>query len=163
MNTRRLLICAALTAFAVACGAGQQPASAPAQTSMRSDASSSAPRPSEPGARSPSTFPTDVPSAPSGMPVAPTMPSAFPTSRLFERERIVQELTQLQKGLDLSLSAGARQCDLACRALTSMEKAVEKLCRMADGNAEQQQCEVARGKLREATTHVRAECGECVH
>ncbi len=160
MNTRRLLILALLTAFAVACGAGQQPAAAPPSATQSEAHDAAAARQPAPGATTPTA--TTTPGAspfPSGLPTSPLTP----TSRFVERERIVQELTLLQKGLDLSLNAGVRQCDLACRALTSMEKAVEKLCRMAQDDAEQKQCDDARGRLRDATTRVKTECGECAH
>jgi hypothetical protein len=52
-------------------------------------------------------------------------------------------------------------CDAVCRALRSMERATERLCDIASGDAEMETCEQARARVEEARRRVKAACGEC--
>jgi hypothetical protein len=62
------------------------------------------------------------------------------------------EMRQLQGALST--------CDVACRSLASMERAVKVVCSLTQGE-EQSRCEEARRRLREARTRVRAACKTC--
>jgi hypothetical protein len=54
-------------------------------------------------------------------------------------------------------AALANDCATACRALDSMRRATERLCALDPGD----RCVVARRKLDDATTRVRASCPSC--
>jgi hypothetical protein len=62
------------------------------------------------------------------------------------------EMRQLQGALST--------CDVACRSLASMERAVKIVCSLTQGE-DQARCEEARKRLREARTRVRASCKTC--
>jgi hypothetical protein len=59
------------------------------------------------------------------------------------------------------LAAAAADCDSACRALASMDRATTHLCSLADLPDDRRRCEDARQRLSEARGRVRAACGAC--
>jgi hypothetical protein len=67
------------------------------------------------------------------------------------------ELDRAQRDLE----AAASDCEAACRALASMERATSHLCSLADEDADRRRCDDARGRLAEARKRVRGACGTC--
>jgi predicted ATPase with chaperone activity len=60
----------------------------------------------------------------------------------------------------MQLEAAMTSCDLACRALGSLERAARVVCDLEQGD-ERPRCEMARSRLRGARARVRAACGQC--
>jgi hypothetical protein len=60
----------------------------------------------------------------------------------------------------LQLEAPMTSCDLACRALGSLERAARVVCDL-DQETDHPRCEQARSRLRTARARVRASCGQC--
>jgi hypothetical protein len=61
----------------------------------------------------------------------------------------------------LALEASAGSCTAACRALGSMERAADQLCKLASSSEDAGRCDDARGKLIAARERVRTACGSC--
>ena len=56
-----------------------------------------------------------------------------------------------------ALSAGASDCALACKALSSLERSAARLCELSPGPT----CDDAKGKAEKARAQVRAACPMC--
>jgi MYXO-CTERM domain-containing protein len=72
------------------------------------------------------------------------------------------QLDTLERELDeenaaLSTDLGASDCMAACRALTSMRRAAEKICALSPGP----RCEAARAKASAASDRVKKSCPTC--
>jgi hypothetical protein len=61
----------------------------------------------------------------------------------------------------VDLEAAANDCSVACRALTSMERAVTHLCALTEDPDDRRRCESAKKQLLDARTRVRQACGTC--
>jgi hypothetical protein len=61
----------------------------------------------------------------------------------------------------IDLEAAANDCSVACRALTSMERAVAHLCALTEEPDDRRRCDSARKQLLSARTRVRQACGSC--
>jgi hypothetical protein len=61
----------------------------------------------------------------------------------------------------IDLEAAASDCSVACRALTSMERAVTHLCALTEEPDDRRRCDSAKKQLRDARTRVRQACGSC--
>jgi hypothetical protein len=61
----------------------------------------------------------------------------------------------------LESSLGSSACDMACRALASMDRSAKVMCELAHGADEQVRCNDAKARLREARGRVKRTCGEC--
>jgi hypothetical protein len=59
------------------------------------------------------------------------------------------------------LEAAQGDCEAACRALASMQRATERLCALAGEPDDRRRCEDARKRLLAARDRVRSACGEC--
>ena len=149
---RTRLAATTLVVFVAACGGERKsaeapkssmppaeaaPAGYPAQAPTPADASST-----ESAARAPSV---------SGSSVAPHPDRS---ARLVQASR---EVDISQRELDL---AGG-DCQNACRALGSMDRATGHLCALAESNDEVRRCGDARTRLYSARDKVRTTCGSC--
>ncbi len=114
-------------------------------------------------AQPPSTTAGTVPAPP---PPATTFPFPMPTAGGLLPGSDGQKPTTMMGALMLfeqeamRLDASAANCDLACRALGSLERAARVVCDL-DQEADHPRCEMARTRLRAARTRVRAACGQC--
>src|SRR5258708_27744636 len=61
----------------------------------------------------------------------------------------------------VDLEAAASDCSVACRALTSMERAVVHLCALTEEPDDRRRCDSAKKQLLDARTRVRQACGSC--
>ena len=124
-------------------------------------APTSAPAPAGPGCgdappASPVATPPPPPPPPAAAPsVVP--PADEPMRREALRVTARAELDRAQRDLE----AAASDCEAACRALASMERATTHLCSLADQDADRRRCDDARGRLAEARKRVRGACGTC--
>jgi hypothetical protein len=89
----------------------------------------------------------------------PPPPSAAdqPAERASSRIAARAELDRAQHDLD----SAASDCESACRALASMERATSHLCSLAEDPDDQSRCGDARRRLTTAQGRVRAACGGC--
>jgi hypothetical protein len=62
---------------------------------------------------------------------------------------------------EAELQAAASDCNRACQALASMERAAVHLCALADLPDDRRRCESARKQVLDARTRVRLACGSC--
>jgi uncharacterized membrane protein len=67
------------------------------------------------------------------------------------------DLDRAQRDLELATS----DCESACRALASMERATSHLCSLAEEPDDQRRCDDARLRLTAARGRVHAACGGC--
>jgi hypothetical protein len=105
------------------------------------------------GSAAPATeSPSPPPPAPAGVPVGgpPPQPEASRASARAEVERAERDL-----------DAAGTNCEWACRALGSMERATTHLCSLADQDDDRRRCEDARRRLSDARSRVRSACGVC--
>lgn len=112
--------------------------------------------------------PPPAPASPAAEPSSPpssTAPGARATEKKLDGkdkdsgagDALSQALAELElwsRSVELSLSS----CEMACRALGSMERAAKQVCVLSD---DRQRCDDATRRLREARARVRASCGEC--
>jgi hypothetical protein len=155
MSARRLLSLLVLAVLLLACSAKQTPPASPAPAGAGEPPPLSPPPQAAPGAQpqptsssstSPFASPPPIPGAP--------MPESWPREMqiLGAMLTLENEMRQLQGALST--------CDVACRSLASMERAVKIVCSLTQGE-EQTRCEEARRRLREARIRVRAACKTC--
>lgn len=103
-----------------------------------------APNAAPPGYPSPTFGPR--PAAPSTATFPADLPGADPMFGLILAEQ----------GVAMSLSS----CDVACKALGSMERAVQQIC-VSDRGTDGERCSDAKGRLRRARARVREACSIC--
>jgi hypothetical protein len=152
-----------LTVLVCHCGAAPTPppASAPAPAF---NAPAEAPR-------APDGAPADSvqTAAPGGQPVPPPPPppppavaptpesSASPGDR---RSALMQARAEVER-TERELLNGAPNCENACRALSSMQRAVEHLCALADDSDDKRRCEDATHRFSTTRDRVFTTCGSC--
>jgi hypothetical protein len=102
----------------------------------------------------PSLSPPVMPPPP---PPPPTTPADQPAERVATRLAARAELDRAQRELE----SAASDCESACRALASMERATSHLCSLADEPDDQRRCDDAKLRLTTARGRVRAACGGC--
>ena len=73
--------------------------------------------------------------------------------------KALEQFRASTKSLELSLSNAA--CDMACRALASMDRSAKVMCELAHPGDEQTRCDDARAKVNDARVRVQHACGEC--
>lgn len=83
-----------------------------------------------------------------------------------EDQRDLRKAERISAGADLDravreLDAAASDCESACRALASMERATTHLCSLAEDPGDQRRCDDAKVRLTAAKGRVRAACGAC--
>jgi hypothetical protein len=135
------------------CGGAQQsqpPAStAPSTPAVERDEAPPASTPPTGGVHvAPEPPPPPPPMAPADQPI--TEPKAARVAARADLDRAQREL-----------ESAAGDCESACRALASMERATTHLCSLADEPDDQRRCEDARLRLTSAQGRVRAACGGC--
>ncbi len=108
-----------------------------------------------PAPTQPSLAPPVVP--PPAAPPPPPPPADQPGERTRSRIAARAELDRAQRDLE----SAANDCEAACRALASMERATSHLCSLAEEPDDQRRCEDARLRLTTARGRVRAACGGC--
>lgn len=148
--TKRAVACVIAGAVGLAaCGGApeERPAAAP-ETMSPADQTAS---PAGAGAGAPSSA-----TAPEAAPAPGVPPSSTsggyarpPDARAGARMELQQAETQL--------SASLGDCATACRALASMERAAEHLCRLDSGD----ECSDARARVTAARSRVQTSCGGC--
>jgi hypothetical protein len=94
---------------------------------------------------------------PAPPPPPPPAPDAPRDERRAERLTAGADLERAQRELD----AAASDCESACRALASMERATSHLCSLAEEPDDQRRCDAAKVRLTAARGRVRAACGAC--
>jgi hypothetical protein len=111
-----------------------------------------------------STPAADAPAEKSGVTVSSTLEGAADELDRAERQ-IADVLGGAKKGdagrdraSETELGAGGT-CDVACRALASMQRAAEHLCELSGEDDER--CSGARTRVRSATERVREACPAC--
>jgi hypothetical protein len=87
---------------------------------------------------------------------APSASQSAPSGQ-DERQMLLQGFDNAERELETSAS----DCDVACRALASMERATSQLCAIGDEPADRQRCDDARTRLHKARSRVRATCNSC--
>jgi hypothetical protein len=105
----------------------------------------------------PSLAPPVVPPALAPPAPPPPPPADQPAERASSRIAARAELDRAQRELE----SAANDCESACRALASMERATSHLCSLAEEPDDQRRCEDARVRLTTARGRVRAACGGC--
>lgn len=144
---RHALLIVVATALS-ACGAAEKrPAEEPK--------ASATPPPMQPGA-----YPAQA--APEGAAAesakAPSASAGVPyTDRSMAMSQATGEVVAAERQLDLS----GGDCQNACRALGSMDRATGRLCALAQSNDETRRCGDARNRLYTARDKVRSSCGTC--
>ncbi len=149
----------------VGCAKASQPPASPAGAYPRSEAPASAPSPEvqqEPSQDAAGAEAECAP-APTSMPLGPMGEGRYarPPSTVDTPDRDVWQLLDdlsVAEGLALSGQAG---CDRACRALRSMIRSADRLCAMAEDEAEKRVCDEARRRVRWAKDTVRSNCRRC--
>ena len=87
----------------------------------------------------------------------PAGPSPAPRDRESLRFEARDALARAQ----LELEASSSDCAAACRALGSLERAVSRLCELAESPDDRRRCEDAKQKLGAARDRVRQTCNAC--
>jgi hypothetical protein len=80
-----------------------------------------------------------------------------PPSRDAQRAAAREEVERSAKTLEASIG----DCEDACRALASMDRAVTHLCALVDSPSDSRRCDDARQRLASARRRVRDTCGAC--
>jgi hypothetical protein len=143
-----------LVVLLCSCGGAQQ-SQAPAPTTPNAPAfSDEAPAASATPTGGAHVAPAQPPLSP---PPPPPSPADQPTERGAARIAAGAELARAQRDLELAAS----DCESACRALASMERATSHLCSLAEEPDDQRRCDDARLRLTAARGRVRAACGGC--
>jgi hypothetical protein len=136
-------------------GAAQQPEPAsPAHAAPSSVVDTAPAAPSLGPAGSPPASPPPPPPPP---PAVVPPPADQPDDREALRASARVELERAQRDLE----AAASECESACRALASMDRATIHLCALADQTDDRRRCDDARKRLSDARVRVRAACGTC--
>ena len=138
------------------------PAAAPASPASAPGAAGGGAAPANAGPTVPSPAPGPPPPPPAPPPpptIAP--PVATPADEPSRRDSLrISARAELDRAVH-DLEAAASDCDAACRALASMDRATSHLCALADQDDDRRRCEDARGKLADARRRVRGACGTC--
>lgn len=141
----RHLLLFVVTSSLVACaGAEKRPAEEPRSTAT--------PPPMQPGYPAQAAAPAlaeESAKAPSGAAPYPDRSIAI--------AQATNDVASSQRQLDLS----GGDCQNACRALGSMDRATGRLCGLAQSNDEIRRCDDARNRLYSARDKVRSSCGTC--
>lgn len=133
------------------CGcAGAAPAKAPPASPAAAPANAESPPAGSPATELEGPRAAPSPAPPPVETTQPTQPEAARASARVEMDRAEREL-----------DTAAGDCQSACRALASMERATTHLCSLADQDDDRRRCEDARRRLSEARNRVRAACGAC--
>lgn len=148
---RRLPVVVGLVLLCRCGGASPMPAASPAPAAAPDERREEAPAPSV---------------APGGGGVAPPPAQPPPPPPPLSQERDQRKAERMAAGADLDraqseLEAAASDCESACRALASMERATTHLCSLAEDASEQRRCDDAKVRLTAAKGRVRAACGAC--
>lgn len=161
----RVPACAQLVLVALLCrcgGAAPPPATSPSSQPSTVEEENQLEGGQAAPAAAPAT-PAHTPGPETAPPAPPppspsTVPSADqPAEREARRLAARAELDRAEH----DLTAAAADCDSACRALASMDRATTHLCSLADLPDDRRSCEDARQRLSEARGRVRAACGAC--
>jgi type IV secretory pathway VirB10-like protein len=146
-----------LVVLLCSCGGAQQ-SQAPAPTTPNAPAfSDEAPAASAAPTGGVHAVPGQPSLSPPPPPPPPPSPADQPTERGAARIAAGAELDRAQRDLELAAS----DCESACRALASMERATSHLCSLAEEPDDQRRCDDARLRLSAARGRVRAACGGC--
>lgn len=163
---------ALVSALVVACAAGGRDAKAPASSVPAGYAGSqneSQQYPQQPGAYPQQPAQPGYPAPPPPEPSAPSqpqpgqfggqpgLPGGGANSRTMAFSAALDEVDSSQRQLDVA----AGDCNNACRALGSMDRAAGRLCSLAQGNDEGRRCDDAKKKVYSARDRVKQTCGAC--
>ena len=88
-------------------------------------------------------------------------PKAAPELAPSDRESLRFEARDALARAQLELEASSSDCAAACRALGSLERAVSRLCELAEAPDDRRRCEDAKQKLDAARDRVRQTCNLC--
>ena len=164
--------CVVVSALVVACAAGGRDARAPASSAPAGYAGSqneSQQYPQQPGAYPQQPQQPGYPAPPPAEPSAPSQPQpgqvgglpgqpgAGGNARTMAFSSALDEVDSSQRQLDVA----AGDCNNACRALGSMDRAAGRLCSLAQGNDEGRRCDDAKKKVYSARDRVKQTCGAC--
>lgn len=149
-----------LGALVGACAASERkkaeaPASSPADADGAAAPGAYAAPPPPPAQAAPAAVVPTPESAPSKAGTSPT--EAKPASRAVALGQAANEVTTAQRELDV---AGG-DCNNACRALGSMDRAAGRLCGLAQSDDEMRRCGEAKTRVYSARDKVRNTCGTC--
>ncbi|MBX3212674.1 MAG: hypothetical protein KF850_11620 [Labilithrix sp.] len=152
-RSTRGALAVALGAGLVACASSprksaESPASAPPAAGYAAQPVEGAPSPDADAAG---------PSSPAPQAAAPGQYAPPPPNRSIALGRASNEIEASQRELDV---AGG-DCQNACRALGSMDRAAGRLCGLAQSSDEQRRCGDAKGRVYSARDKVRSTCGTC--
>jgi hypothetical protein len=100
--------------------------------------------------------PAESPPTPAPPPPPPP-PADQPAERGAARIAARADLDRAQRELESAVN----DCESACRALASMERAASHLCSLAEEPDDQRRCDDAKLRLTAARGRVRAACGAC--
>lgn len=148
MNRARLFALFSLAGVLVACGSASKSAESP-KTAAAPESPPPAEYPAQPSAARAESAPTAQ--APGAGAIAP-----HPDRKVALIQATV-DIEASQRELDLS----GNDCETACRALGSMDRAAGRLCSLAQTDDEARRCGDARTKLYSARDKVKYSCGSC--
>lgn len=140
------------------CGGGVQQSQAPASTTPTTPSyGDGAPPASASPTDSAHGAPVQPAPSPAVLPPPPPPPPDQPAERGAARIAARADLDRALRDLE----SPASDCESACRALASMERATSHLCSLAEEPDDQRRCDDARLRLTAARGRVRAACGGC--
>jgi len=106
-----------------------------------------------PGSKAVAPAPAPAAAPPSEVSEADTVPNSREAQRTAARDELIRA--------ERSLDASASDCAGACRALSSMARAIAHLCALVDSPDDQRRCDGATQRLAAARERVRQSCGAC--
>lgn len=115
------------------------------------------PQQPQPGTPAPPPPPPEPGAAPAQPGQVGGQPGGGATSRTMAFSSALDEVDTSQRQLDVA----AGDCNNACRALGSMDRACGRLCGLAQGSDESRRCEDAKKKVYSARDRVKQTCGAC--
>jgi hypothetical protein len=110
-----------------------------------------------PGKPSAELAPTTPPSSSTKKPAQPNGAGGASSSRSVAIQSASRDVEASQRELDVAGS----DCQNACRALGSMDRAAGRLCKLSQGGDEPQRCDDAMRRVYSARDRVKTTCGTC--